>query len=362
MCGLRSKLAAFLLALGWCSLFGWNADQVVAEEGDAKPQIVYLHTEFDPHRRDNKDITTRLGRELVRQAFIIACEEELGVVVRDGTLDEAMPSDDDAEVVHLAVLLRNKTPKRNRIWVKLFKPSLDPKASKSPPLPDGLWDSKPFWKRSYFCEKEPHQVYSTATPVLEQAARSDFVDALKLAGVRPAKKKAARDAKGEQKLLTLSEGLMEADFVKLFGALRKIHGNVITTNKSAIRHGLLARGYAQLNALTRHHYSSSEEAFAARALLFAERMVNAADNPDATMEALWHRAYVFSMVGLDVHAWSDLEQIRKIKDSMTGGDKDQTSKFPKAERWKLLVEPFTKWDSQALVPVSYTHLTLPTKA
>ena len=90
---------------------------------------------------------------------------------------------------------------------------------------------------------------------------------------------------------------MEADFVKLFGALRKIHGNVTNTNNSAIRQGLLARGYAQLNALTRHHYSSSEEVFAARAMLFAERMVSQADTPDAKIEALWHRAYVLSIVG-----------------------------------------------------------------
>ena len=355
MCGLRSKLAAFLLALGWCLLFGWNADQVVAEEGDAKPQVVYLHTEFLPHKKENKDRTSQLGRELARQALIIACEEELGVVVRDGSLDEAMPSDDDAEVVHLAVLLRNMTPKRKRIWVKLFRRSLDPKTNEPTPISDELWNSEPLWKHIYFSETKRHQIYLTAAPVLEQAARSDFVDALKLAGVRPAKKKAAQDVKDEQKLLTLSQGLMEADFVKLFGALRKIHGNVAETNNSAIRHGLLARGYAQLNSLTRHHYSSSEAAFAARALLFAERMVSAADGPAATMEALWHRAYVLSVIGLDIHAWSDLEQIRKIQDDVTGGDKDQASKFSKAERWKLLVEPFTKWDSQALIKVGDQH-------
>ena len=66
---------------------------------------------------------------------------------------------------------------------------------------------------------------------------------------------------------------MEADFVKLFGALRKIHGNVTNTNNSAIRQGLLARGYAQLNALTRHHYSSSEEVFAAFLMQLEEREI-----------------------------------------------------------------------------------------
>ena len=64
---------------------------------------------------------------------------------------------------------------------------------------------------------------------------------------------------------------------------------------------------------------------------------------------MWHRAYVLSIVGLDGLGWSDLEQIRE----MQGGevDHDQASKFSKAEQWKQLVEPFIKWDSQALIEV-----------
>lgn len=353
MFGLRRKLTGFLLTLGWCLLVGLNVNHAIAEEGAPKPQVVYLQTEFLPHKTDDKDRTTELGRELARQAFIIACEEELGVAVRDESLDEAIPSDDDAEVIHLALLVRNRHPKKKRIWVKLFKRSLDPKTNEPTPISDDLWNSKPSWKHIYFCEIKRDQLYSTATHVLQREAMGDFVKALKSVGVRPAKKKAVRDAKDEQKLLALSEGLMEVDFVKLFGALRKIHGNVTDTNNSAIRHGLLARGYAQLNALTRHHYSSSEEVFAARAMLFAERMVSQANTPDAKVEALWHRAYVLSIVGMDVHAWSDLEQIRE----MQGGKAlvDQASKFSKAEQWKRLVEPFTKWDSQALIKVGDDH-------
>ena len=181
---------------------------------------------------------------------------------------------------------------QERVRVKLFKRSLDPKTNEPTPISDDLWDSKPFWQHGYSGEIKRHQIYSTATHVLQRLAMGDFVEALKSAGVRPAKKKAVRDASDEQKLLALSEGLMEADFVKLFGALKKIHGNVTDANNSVVRHGLLARGYAQLNALTRHHYSSSEEVFAARAMLFAERMVSQADSPDAKIEALWHLSLI----------------------------------------------------------------------
>ena len=94
MSGLQSKLAGFLLTFSWCLLVGWNVEHVIAEEVDPKPQVVYLHTEFLPYKPDKNNRPTQLGRELARQAFIIACEEELGVAVRDESLDEAIPSDD----------------------------------------------------------------------------------------------------------------------------------------------------------------------------------------------------------------------------------------------------------------------------
>ena len=270
MIGVRSKYAAFLMALGWGLLVGQNAEHLIAEEAQPKPQVVYLHTEFMPHPKQKKDRTTRLGRELARQAFIIACEEELGVAARDESLGEAMPSDAEAEVVQLALLVRNSYVKGRKITVKLFKLSADPKSGETEPLGEGLWETEPLWKRRFECLAKTHLIYVTAAPVLEQAAKTDFVEALKSVGVRPAKKEAV-EANGddEPQLLKLADGLMEVDFIKLFGALRKIHGTVRDTNSSATRNGLLARGYAQLNALTRHHYSSSEEVFAARAMLFA---------------------------------------------------------------------------------------------
>ena len=51
------------------------------------------------------------------------------MAVRDEILDEAIPSDDDIEVVHLALLVRNRLPQKRRIGVKLFKRSLDPKTN-----------------------------------------------------------------------------------------------------------------------------------------------------------------------------------------------------------------------------------------
>src|SRR4051794_13022901 len=71
-----------------------------------KPQVLYLHTEFLPYKQDNdKNLSNRLGREIVRQAVLVAARQALGLQTCDETLQEAPP--DDAEVLHLRVTERS---------------------------------------------------------------------------------------------------------------------------------------------------------------------------------------------------------------------------------------------------------------
>ena len=152
MIGVRSKYAAFLMALGWGLLVGQNAEHLIAEEAQPKPQVVYLHTEFMPHLKQKKDRTTRLGRELARQAFIIACEEELGVAVRDESLDEAMPSDAEVEVVHLAFLVRNNYDEGKKDHGQTLQAIAGPTVRMN--LSHSRRDfgkRKPLWMRRYDC-------------------------------------------------------------------------------------------------------------------------------------------------------------------------------------------------------------------
>ena len=103
-----------------------------------------------------------------------------------------------------------------------------------------------------------------------------------------------------------------------------------------------------------------------------ERMLTDADNPEAKAEALWHRAYVRSIIGLDIHAWADLEEIRAIENGTEVADNESSDEtdsnaliesvtddlagdFSESEQWKRLVEPFTKWDQQALIEVGHQY-------
>jgi hypothetical protein len=83
---------------------------------DTRPQVLYLHTEFLPYERDNdKDLSNRLSREIVRQAFLVAARDGLGVQTCDETLQETPP--DDAHVVHL--MLTERCSRDGKWHVKL---------------------------------------------------------------------------------------------------------------------------------------------------------------------------------------------------------------------------------------------------
>ena len=66
---------------------------------------LFLHTEFLPYARPIKNpLSTRLVRELVRQAILIAVRDEMGWVTRDESLQEDDLS--HATVVHIMPLER----------------------------------------------------------------------------------------------------------------------------------------------------------------------------------------------------------------------------------------------------------------
>lgn len=163
---IRHKFLLVVFAVfAWCSTFS-----VSVAAAEYEPQIVYLHTEFIPYKHSVKSqISYRLMRELVRQAFVIAAQEEMGVVVRDGSLYETVPA---KNVKHLAVLERASM---NRSWqVKLFE--IEDPSIKSPAK--GLWKDKPVWEETYKFTPGP-SMYAPMTSKFEKATRDEFADAHK---------------------------------------------------------------------------------------------------------------------------------------------------------------------------------------
>ncbi len=102
---------------------------------------------------------------------------------------------------------------------------------------------------------------------------------------------------------------------------------------------VLVRGYANLALLTPHLWSSQHEAFAARSLVYAERMM-LIDKHSATAQR--HRAYSRAIIGASGSALEQLEALAKTADA-------------EQPAWFSVVEPYVRCDHQKLRQAAADH-------
>ena len=262
--------------------------------GLAAEPVLYLHTEFLPYPDPAPSLLAhRLEREVIRQALLMAARHELGITCYDQTLDEPAGSGD--QVVSLILSERGSTT--GNCHVKLYR------------YDDNWRDTDPIWEKQYQTNPAGSELYAMFIPLFEQASRDDFVEALKLAGLEkqpakpPSDPPARRLAKGKA---TLPELMAKVDFVAQFGAAHALHAEIAHQGETPQRIQSLARAYAQLSLLSQHTWNSTSEAFAARAMLYAQRSAIATDHrPDS----LWTRAYVWALTGSWQNAEADLKLV-----------------------------------------------------
>ena len=137
---------------------------------------------------------------------------------------------------------------------------------------------------------------------LEPLSRGAFVDALVKGGC-PKGPVAGRSAAGvpaavEADLATLSP-------VAQVAALRGLHEAIRREGESPELLGALVRGYAQLGVLTEYQWCAAHDAYKARALLYAQRLM--AIDPKSP-SGPWHRAFAAALVGLHQAALDDLAE------------------------------------------------------
>jgi hypothetical protein len=293
------------------------------QSGDAssKPQVLYLHTEFLPYKQDNdKDFSNRLGREIVRQAVLVAAQDGLGLQTCDETLQETPP--DGAEMVNLLVTERSHPDGKWHVQLRPFVEAQDASAA------------KPLWEKTYDFSPQPATIYAEMIPKLEADSRGVILDALKLAGLRSAIGE-QKTEKAEPPKEAVSDLLLRPDFVSQFGAVRAAHQAIRRQGDTDEWLSVLVRGYAQLATLTHHQWSSAAEVFAARGWLYAQRMV-ARDEKSAF--ALWNRAYAWSLGGCFQNALADVGKIESRDDSA------QKEASAESREWTKLVKPYAKSD------------------
>jgi hypothetical protein len=127
------------------------------------------------------------------------------------------------------------------------------------------------------------------------------------------------------------------NFVSQFGAVLLAHQAIAEKGPSLALLGALVRGYANLTLLTEHYMSSQQEAFAARSLLYAERMLQLSDN--STL-ARWHRAYALSVIGIQGVALDEIGALTQ----------EASKKSPAAEAptWTKLLGPYCRFQQDEI--------------
>lgn len=318
----RFSVGILLLSVATTAL---NAAEEETRQAAEKPAVVGLATEFFPLPVEHdKFLQDRLYREIVRQAVLLAAREELGLATRDETLGEPLPEAADGQPGVLRLELR--ATHEGEYTARLFAAD----ASADAPLLEiaGKVKSQP---RSLYAELARNMI--AKTPTIAKALReSGFAGEAAPLNADNAPTAAAERLLGEM------------NFVSQFGAVRAAHRAMAENGPSLAWLGVLVRGYANLSLLTEHLWSSQQEAFAARSLLYAERMM-ALD--DASELAQRHRAYALAVVGMHREA---LDQLEKL-DASAGA----ASAAGAAPAWLALLRPYCEFNHAALAKTAQSE-------
>lgn len=290
----RLRVAAVFLCLGLAGLLGvvklmtrWSAhldevDQPPAWAGSARdpdPPSDLVMLAYAPPTGD----ASLLEREIARQAMLIAARDELGLRTRDAHLREL---DRDAPGLP-EPLMANLTIREGQAH---FVVARDLKAMR-----DGVSHTAAIADSG---QRIPQLVQEA-----ESLSRGGFVDTLAHFGYRKAS--SATPENGARASDPDSDLTSRFDLVSQYAAVRGWHAAIQGGGETPARLAGLVCGYANLGLLTAHHWSPASKAYQARALLYAERLLN---RTGPTPESLRWRAYARMLAGLPAAAGQDLEQ------------------------------------------------------
>ncbi len=282
---LAAALAAVVVTI--TSLFVPSPSRAANVRADAA--MVLCVADREPEQSTKLHRTYLLVRELIRQSLLIAARDELGLATRDAALGEPFLAEPIARSVEIKMEL---LPPDSAIATVIFSNNAEESAPLTFPLPFG-----------------PQGLgvgYMDLLVSCEEASRGLFAETLRKRGIdgtaNPRDSKSAPPPKVEERLEQLNE-------LAYYGILRDTHRAIRQNGESEALLGVLVRAYANLGELTRYHLTASSKVFAARSLLYAQRMVAA--NPKSA-SAMWHRAYALTLCGLHVHALEDLASAQTL--------------------------------------------------
>ncbi|HWB53435.1 MAG TPA: hypothetical protein VG722_04555 [Tepidisphaeraceae bacterium] len=252
-----------------------------------------------------------LVRELFRQGILIAARDQLGLPTRDQTLREPFPK--DAIPLDLQWLVKSDS-----VEITLG------------------YSGKQIWHESipYQAEGDDSRVYKVSAVTSERLSRTTWPDLLTKVGFTGSSDKDAYSAAPPPQA---EKDLREFDMVHQFAAVRLAHTAIHDTGSSPERLSILVQGYANLSRLTDTCWYLADDAFAARSILYAQRMV--AEKPRSAF-ALWNRAYAYALAGCHHFALEDLAAAHQLIQS---GQCDDPKSLAEPA-WVPLIDAYCHYD------------------
>lgn len=262
---------------------GWTAEP--------RPSLVCMSPTDLLSERDGTEI---LLIEMQRQAVLMVAREDFGAFTRDQTCGEPMPADtaEYGQVLELNAVVSK--PKLREITTTLTSRQANGKEQRLE-----IAVTVPRYSLT--------TMYQACAEATDRLSLHEIPSALRQLGLQPA----TRPASGVQPVpaVELEMALGEMSYFSQYEVLRQAHAMLLQQADSPELLSIVARAYAHLGQLTRCHYDGSGKVFAARSLLYAQRLIR--KHPEMP-EAMWTRAYVAAIAGIHVQAMADLRRADKL--------------------------------------------------
>jgi tetratricopeptide (TPR) repeat protein len=283
-------------AVLFCGLL--TADVGFAADAPAPTrEIVSLAYREAPSVTETQSPPPFLMRELIRQAFLNAARDQCAAETRDAILREELP--DAATANFVPFDLYCSVDRVNHGFDVSYTLSRR-KGDENEKLDE--WK----FRTDVFSPKSIPDLVEEA----ERLSRTKFKTLLEQQGLGkaklPAKARESADVPADAR-----PPLWEWNEFAVASGLRRIHAEIREKGASPELLGGLVVGYANLGTLTEYYYCPACKAFYARALLYAERLMQETAGSE---RALWHRAYARMMVGLHDFARNDIQAAKKAAD------------------------------------------------
>ncbi|MCA9092886.1 MAG: hypothetical protein KDA68_05335 [Planctomycetaceae bacterium] len=262
------------------STLGAEIDSIALKAREEEPVAGWTH------------IGPPIFREIVRQAVFMTAHDYCGLQVRDELLHESLPDPSDPATPTLELGIYYQGPdKHPELGYSLNLITAN--------APEKLWEIK--LKGKY------EELISDLTREAEKFSREDFKVLFEKRGwtrpIPPNRPQAESPENFEQLVFEFNE-------LGIASALRQNESEIREKGASPELLANMAVGYANLSASTSWLFGEAHRIYAARALLYAERLIH--DLPESPW-ALWHRAYVRALIGAHLAAEADIKLAREIQ-------------------------------------------------